>query len=132
MTEASHALPLQLFPDIGVAAYLRNAWGDDLPFRIRCINDRKPLYEDEELVIVASPDPQSVAECMKINDMVPSNVPMVLFNPRLVSGALVTNNTETLLQSVGCCEAARCPCMCPGVKQLILVCVPQRARRCNS
>ena len=86
-----------------MAAYLRNAWGDDLPFRIRCINDRKPLYEDEELVIVASPDPQSVAECMKINEMVPAHVPMVLFNPRLVSGALMITKNDTSLQPVRCC-----------------------------
>ena len=77
---------MQVFPDIGVAAYLQNNWHEP-GFAIRSLSDKKPVLGNEDLVIVASPDPTGAQDCMKLNSTVPADVPLVLFNPRLVSGA---------------------------------------------
>lgn len=49
----------QLYPDIGVASMLQNQWGPDVAFQIAAVNDREPVAEDDELVVLAAPDPQS-------------------------------------------------------------------------
>lgn len=77
---------LQVFPDIGVAAYLKRTW-TDAEFRLASLNDRKPVVGDEDLVIVAAADPQGAGDCVKLAEMVPPTTPLVLFNARLVSGA---------------------------------------------
>jgi Domain of unknown function (DUF1995) len=77
---------IQIFPDIGVAAYLQNSWPDPA-FTLKSLNDKKPVTGEEDLVIVASPDPTGAQDCVRVSKLVPSFVPMVLFNPRLVSGA---------------------------------------------
>lgn len=38
--------------------------------------------------MLVSPDPPGADDVIRINRMVPAEVPMVLFNPRLVSGVL--------------------------------------------
>ena len=50
---------MQLYPDIGVASMLRNQWGPGVAFQIAAVNDRQPVAEDDELVVLAAPDPQS-------------------------------------------------------------------------
>lgn len=77
---------LQVFPDFGVASYLKHNW-QDTTFTLASLGDRLPLTGAEDLVVVAAPDPQAAEECVQLNRMVPAHVPMVLFNPRLVSGA---------------------------------------------
>lgn len=57
MSEAS--VLVQLYPDIGVASMLKNQWGPDVAFQIAAVNDREPVAEDDELVVLAAPDPQS-------------------------------------------------------------------------
>ncbi len=47
----------QLYPDMGVAAMLKNQWGD-APFAIGSLGDRTPYQEDDDIVILAAPDPQ--------------------------------------------------------------------------
>jgi hypothetical protein len=68
-----------------VASYLKNEWGD-ATFSIKSLRDRKPLNDNEDLVIVAAPDPPGAEDCIRVNRMVPAETPLVLFNPRLVSG----------------------------------------------
>ena len=46
-----------MYPDIGVAAMLRNSW-QDLPYRISSLVDRRPIDAEDELIVVAAPDPQ--------------------------------------------------------------------------
>jgi len=48
---------LQLYPDIGVAAMLRNQW-QDVQFRIGSLGDRAIVAPDDEIVVLAAPDPQ--------------------------------------------------------------------------
>ena len=50
-------LCLQLYPDIGVAAMLRNQW-QDVEFRIGSLGDRAIVAPDDEIVVLAAPDPQ--------------------------------------------------------------------------
>ena len=54
---APRMLSLQLYPDMGVAAMLRNEW-KDRSFEIAAISDRKAVSEDDELVVIAAVDPQ--------------------------------------------------------------------------
>eukprot|EP00892_Ulva_mutabilis_P004356 jgi/Ulvmu1/2292/UM013_0139.1 len=76
-----------VFPDIGVASYLKNAWaGDGMAFEVGSLNDRLPLRGEEDLVVLVSPDPPGADDVIRVNRMVPAEVPMVLFNPRLFSG----------------------------------------------
>lgn len=42
---------------MGVAAMLKNQWAD-MNFSVASLADRKPVSEDDDLVIVAAPDPQ--------------------------------------------------------------------------
>ena len=87
-----------IYPDAGVAAMLSSQWSD-AQFSLSSLNDRQPVQSDDELVVVACPDPQGVAEVRKIADALmrePSEEsgasvaglgrPLVLFNPRLASG----------------------------------------------
>ena len=46
-----------MYPDMGVAAMLKNQWAD-MNFSVASLADRKPVSEDDDLVIVAAPDPQ--------------------------------------------------------------------------
>ena len=38
---------------------LKNQWGPDVAFQIAAVNDREPVAAEDELVILAAPDPQS-------------------------------------------------------------------------
>ena len=49
----------QLYPDIGVASMLRNQWEAEVNFEIEAVNDREPVSEADDLVVIAAPDPQS-------------------------------------------------------------------------
>ena len=91
---------MQIFPDIGVAAYLRNAW-EDAGFRITSLNDRTPVTGTEDLVIMAAPDPPGAEDCVRVNRMVSADTPLVLLNPRIVSGAKLHEITDTASQSSG-------------------------------
>jgi hypothetical protein len=48
---------LQLYPDTGVAAMLRDQW-KDADFVIGSLNDRVPFREEDEIIVLAAPDPQ--------------------------------------------------------------------------
>jgi len=74
-----------IYPDAGVAAMLRNQW-DDASFSVASLNDRKPVDEEDELVVMAAPDPPSLDDIVKIsNGLLPTQT-LVMFNPRLASG----------------------------------------------
>lgn len=60
LSQSSEPHPeLQVFPDIGVASYLKNAW-EDATFTITSLNDRMPVSGREDLVVLAAPDPPGV------------------------------------------------------------------------
>jgi len=47
----------QVYPDSGVAAMLQNSWKDG-NYRISSLTDRLPVNEEDDLVVLAAPDPQ--------------------------------------------------------------------------
>jgi hypothetical protein len=74
-----------IYPDAGVAAMLRNQWSD-AEFSISSLNDRKPVEDDDELIVMAAPDPPSLNSIMKISNGLGMEQSLVMFNPRLASG----------------------------------------------
>lgn len=74
-----------IYPDAGVAAMLRNQW-QDAPFTISSLNDRKPVQESDEVVVVAAPDPPGLDSLMKITSAMLPGQSLIMFNPRLASG----------------------------------------------
>ena len=80
-----------LYPDEGVAAMLRNRWKDEnaAAFTIGSMNQRRPLanIERPDVVIVASPDPQSLDPLQSLELAAAElGCAIVLLNPRLASG----------------------------------------------
>lgn len=52
-----------MYPDSGVAALLKNTW-KDFPYSLSSLTDRKPVAVEDDLVVVAAPDPQgALAAC---------------------------------------------------------------------
>lgn len=79
-----HVRARVLYPDMGCAAMLKNAW-PDAGFEIGCLADRNPVQDTDEIVLIAAPDPQGLEDAKRITNLA-EGVPVVLFNPRLVSG----------------------------------------------
>ncbi|EIE23477.1 hypothetical protein COCSUDRAFT_65935 [Coccomyxa subellipsoidea C-169] len=73
-----------LYPDMGVAAMLRNEW-KDRDFEIAAISERSAVAEGDDLVIIAAVDPQGLNEAKRVAAG-SSFTPVILFNPRLASG----------------------------------------------
>lgn len=48
---------MQLYPDMGVAAMLKNQW-PEVSFRIGSLGDRSPIGLDDDVIVLAAPDPQ--------------------------------------------------------------------------
>lgn len=51
---------MQLYPDMGVAAMLRNEW-KDCSFGIAALNERGAFVSEDEILILAAADPQGIA-----------------------------------------------------------------------
>eukprot|EP01025_Chloroclados_australasicus_P010952 TRINITY_DN1467_c0_g1_i1.p3 TRINITY_DN1467_c0_g1~~TRINITY_DN1467_c0_g1_i1.p3 ORF type:complete len:231 (+),score=32.97 TRINITY_DN1467_c0_g1_i1:57-749(+) len=85
MVERSETKIKAVYPDIGVAAMLQNQW-QDAQFSISSLNDFHPIDENDELVVVAAPDPQGLDDLTKMISNAGESVQFVLFNPRLSSG----------------------------------------------
>lgn len=50
---------VQIYPDMGVAAMLKNQW-QDADFAFASLSDRSPVSEDDDLIVLAAPDPQGM------------------------------------------------------------------------
>jgi hypothetical protein len=50
---------VQLYPDVGVAAMLKNEW-KDAGFSIAAISDKQAVAGSDDLVVIAAVDPQGV------------------------------------------------------------------------
>lgn len=74
-----------IYPDAGVAAMLRNQWSD-ATFSVSSLNDRKPVDDEDELIVMAAPDPPSLDKIVKISNSLEPTQTLVMFNPRLTSG----------------------------------------------
>lgn len=75
-----------VFPDAGCAAYLKQRWGDTLPFRLASLNDRLVVQPGDVAVVVCAPDPQGVEASQRVASACGETVACVLLNPRLASG----------------------------------------------
>lgn len=79
-----------IFPDAGVAAYVKYQW-KDVPYTFGSLNDRRPVSNDDEVVVLLTPDHQGLPDVERINaalagdDDTPAR-PMIMLNPRLISG----------------------------------------------
>lgn len=82
-----------VYPDAGVAAMLSYQWPDST-FKMRSLNDRRPIQEEDDLIILLCPDPPGAEDCTRLVRMVGEadeaagrpDRPIVLFNQRLSSG----------------------------------------------
>jgi hypothetical protein len=74
-----------VYPDAGVAAMLRNQWSD-ATFSISSLNDRQPVDESDEIIVIAAPDPPTLDSLMKISRALNPGQALIMFNPRLASG----------------------------------------------
>jgi len=79
-----------IFPDAGVAAFVKYQW-KDVPYTFGSLNDRRPVSNDDEVVVLLTPDHQGLPDVERINDALagdddtPARA-MVMLNPRLISG----------------------------------------------
>ena len=74
-----------VYPDAGVAAMLRNQWSD-ASFSISSLNDRQPVDDSDEILVIAAPDPPTLDSLMKISRALNPGQALIMFNPRLASG----------------------------------------------
>lgn len=82
-----------IYPDAGVAAMLSHQW-QDVNFQLRSLNDRRPVQDEDELVIMLCPDPPGADDCRRLVRLIGEadeaagrpDRPIVLFNARLASG----------------------------------------------
>ncbi|KAI7838252.1 hypothetical protein COHA_007941 [Chlorella ohadii] len=74
-----------VYPDVGVAAMLKNQW-TDATFGFASLNDRKPVAAEDEIIVLAAPDPQGADDAIRISGQLAEGQAMVMFNPRLASG----------------------------------------------
>ncbi|KAI3430548.1 hypothetical protein D9Q98_005141 [Chlorella vulgaris] len=74
-----------IYPDVGVSAMLRNQW-TDAAFEFAALNDRKPVTEQDDIVVLAAPDPMGADAAIRITRGLAEGQSLVMFNPRLASG----------------------------------------------
>ena len=83
----------KVYPDAGVAAMLSYQW-QERSFKIDSLNARRPVSADDELVVLACPDPPGADDALRLVRAVGEQDekagtlerPIVLFNQRLSSG----------------------------------------------
>ncbi|XP_002985127.2 uncharacterized protein LOC9649254 [Selaginella moellendorffii] len=79
-----------IFPDMGAAAYVKFQWKDET-IKYGSLNDRKPVTDDDEIIMLIAPDHQMLDQVQKIaysllddDDM--QEKPLIMWNPQLFSG----------------------------------------------
>ncbi|XP_075502008.1 uncharacterized protein LOC142540037 isoform X1 [Primulina tabacum] len=75
-----------IFPDAGAAALLKYKW-KDAKFGFSSLGDRKPVDNEDEIVVMVVPDYQMLEYVERIASDI-SNVsprPLIMWNPRLIS-----------------------------------------------
>ncbi|XP_057861110.2 uncharacterized protein LOC131069600 isoform X2 [Cryptomeria japonica] len=76
-----------IFPDAGAAALLKH-WWKDANFSFASLNDRKPVADEDEIIVMIAPDYQMLQSVERIASLLSDNSPrpLVMWNPRLFSG----------------------------------------------
>ncbi|XP_021898714.1 uncharacterized protein LOC110815301 [Carica papaya] len=75
-----------IFPDAGAAALLKYKW-KDAPFAFSSLSDRKPVKNEDEIVVMVVPDYQMLEYVERIASALSDDPPrpLIMWNPRLVS-----------------------------------------------
>ncbi|XP_010263837.1 PREDICTED: uncharacterized protein LOC104602002 [Nelumbo nucifera] len=75
-----------IFPDAGAAALLKYRW-KDAAFGFSSLSDRKPVENEDELVVMLVPDYQMLEYVERIASTLSDDPPrpLIMWNPRLVS-----------------------------------------------
>ncbi|XP_021742488.1 uncharacterized protein LOC110708619 [Chenopodium quinoa] len=75
-----------IFPDTGAAALLKYQWKDAV-FGFSSLSDRKPVEDEDEIVVMVVPDYQMLEYVQKIASLLSDDPPrpLIMWNPRLVS-----------------------------------------------
>eukprot|EP01018_Ginkgo_biloba_P024123 Gb_35506 [translate_table: standard] len=76
-----------IFPDAGAAALVKH-WWKDASFNFASLSDRKPVEDEDEIIVMISPDYQMLKDVERIASLLSSDLPrpLVMWNPRLFSG----------------------------------------------
>ncbi|XP_066377557.1 uncharacterized protein [Miscanthus floridulus] len=76
-----------IFPDAGAAALLKYQW-KDAQFKCASLSDRKPVDPEDEVAVMIIPDHQMLEAVERIASQLSDDPirPLVMWNPRLVSG----------------------------------------------
>ncbi|XP_062228032.1 uncharacterized protein LOC133926233 [Phragmites australis] len=76
-----------IFPDAGAAALLKYQW-KDAQFKCSSLSDRKPVDAEDEVAVMIIPDHQMLESVERIASKLSDDPirPLVMWNPRLVSG----------------------------------------------
>ncbi|KAL5651127.1 hypothetical protein ACJX0J_036585, partial [Zea mays] len=76
-----------IFPDAGAAALLKHQW-KDAQFKCASLGDRKPVGPEDEVAVMIIPDHQMLEAVERITSQLSDDPirPLVMWNPRLVSG----------------------------------------------
>jgi hypothetical protein len=61
----------QVYPDAGVSAMLKNQWAD-AAFNFASLNDRRPVADDDDIVVLAAPDPPGADDAIHISQRAPA------------------------------------------------------------
>ncbi|CAN6455976.1 unnamed protein product [Victoria cruziana] len=75
-----------IFPDAGAAALLKYRW-KDATFGFSSLSDRKPVYNEDEVVVLVLPDYPMLEYVEKVATQLSEfpQRPLVMWNPRLIS-----------------------------------------------
>ncbi|EEF49831.1 uncharacterized protein LOC8285563 [Ricinus communis] len=75
-----------IFPDAGAAALLKYQW-KDATFGFASLSDRKPVENEDEIVVMVVPDYQMLGYVEKIASNLSDDPPrpLIMWNPRLIS-----------------------------------------------
>ncbi|KAK9756740.1 hypothetical protein RND81_01G118000 [Saponaria officinalis] len=75
-----------IFPDTGAAALLKYKW-QDAAFGFSSLSDRKPVEDEDEIVVMVVPDYQMLEYVQKISSLLSGDPPrpLIMWNPRLIS-----------------------------------------------
>ncbi|XP_077253145.1 DUF1995 domain protein, putative (DUF1995) isoform X2 [Tasmannia lanceolata] len=75
-----------IFPDAGAAALLKYRW-KDANFGFASLSDRKPVKNEDEIVVMVVPDYQMLEYVERIASQLSNDPPrpLIMWNPRLIS-----------------------------------------------
>lgn len=75
-----------IFPDAGAAALLKYKW-QDAAFGFSSLSDRKPVENEDEIVVMVVPDYQMLGYVERITSTLSDDPPrpLIMWNPRLIS-----------------------------------------------